>query len=379
MRDAARQLADALQPLRLAEPLLELLAFLLGVPPLGDVGGDRADAADLPVGVEERELHEHELALGLAVAAGDREMALVGPGGRQHLAVEILGRSDPRRRQHLGRRAPDRGGRADFGELLPAAVDEHEAQVGVLDDDQRRRVVDHGLQALLALAPLGLGAAALAEVDQLDEEVERPFAVAVHQRDVRQHVQDTAVGVHHALLERVAAAAPGEQLAHERLVELDVLGVVEGVQAGGAHLGLGAAEDLGDRAVQAQPATLEVDQRHPDRRVVEGAAEELLGVAQRVLDAARLGHVLTGAVDDAREAVAVELDLAARMDHARVAVGADDPVVDVEIAPLADRDLHDARDARAVVGMDVLEVLRVAALGLPPAAGRGCGTARPTR
>ena len=30
VRDAARELADALQPLRLAEPLLELLALLLG-------------------------------------------------------------------------------------------------------------------------------------------------------------------------------------------------------------------------------------------------------------------------------------------------------------------------------------------------------------
>ena len=65
MRDAARELADALQPLRLPEPLLELLALLLGAAALGDVGGDRADAADLPVAVEERELHEHELALGL--------------------------------------------------------------------------------------------------------------------------------------------------------------------------------------------------------------------------------------------------------------------------------------------------------------------------
>ena len=45
MRDAARELADALQPLRLRQALLELGALLGAAAALGDVGGDRADAA----------------------------------------------------------------------------------------------------------------------------------------------------------------------------------------------------------------------------------------------------------------------------------------------------------------------------------------------
>ena len=65
-----------------------------------------------PVGVEERELHEHELALGLAVAAGDRR-----DGPRSGAPVVSTSRSRSSvgairdGRQHLGRRAADRGAR----------------------------------------------------------------------------------------------------------------------------------------------------------------------------------------------------------------------------------------------------------------------------
>ena len=51
----------------------------------------------------------------------------------------------------------------------------------------------------LAGAPLGLGAAALGDVDELAEEVQRPLAVAVHERDVHERVDDVPVGVHVAL------------------------------------------------------------------------------------------------------------------------------------------------------------------------------------
>ena len=85
-----------------------------------------------------------------------------------------------------------------------------------------------------------------------------------------------------------------------------VVGMVEIGELHRAQLRLAAAEHLRDRAVQAQPAALEVDERHADRRVVERAAEELLGGAQRVLDAAALGDVLAGALDDRGAALLVE-------------------------------------------------------------------------
>ena len=136
------------------------------------------------------------------------------------------------------------------------------------------------------------------------------------------------------------------------------------VEIGQVHrpqLRLAAAEHLRDGAVQAQPPALEVDERHPDRRVVERAAEQLLGGAQGVLDAAALGDVLARALDDRRAALLVADDLAAGVDHPQLAVGADDAVVEAPRPALGDGVLDHAGDARAVVGVDAVEVRAVRA------------------
>ena len=226
----------------------------------------------------------------------------------------------------------------------------------VLDDDERRRVVDDRLQALLAGLALGLGPAALGDVDQLAQEVQRALAVTVHERDVHERVDHRPVGAQIALLDRERAPAPGEQLLDQGAIEAAVVGMAELVELGGAQLLLGAPEHLAQRAVQAQPAAVEVDERHADRGVVERTAEELLGGAQLVLDAVVLGDVLTGAVHHRRAPVLVEHDLAARVDHAQVAVGAHDPVVEAPRPALGERRLDHPPDAGAVVGMDLVEV-----------------------
>ena len=362
MGDAAGELADALQPLRLREALLELRPLALGAAAVGEVVGDRADRGDPAVGVEQRELHDEQLLL-LAVVAGggQRELRLARLAGADDLALEVVvGAVDPLGRQRLEGRAPEDRVGLDADRLLVAAVDEQEALAGVLDGDERGRVVDDRLQALLAGALLGLRAAALAEVDELDEEVQRPLAVAVHERHVREQVQDAPVGVHHALLDRVAAPAAREQLADQRLVEVHVLGMAERREGRRAQVGLGAARHLRERAIQAQPATLEVDERHADRRVVERAAEELLGRAQRVLDAAGLGDVLAGAVHRDGRAAGVDGDLAARVHEAHVAVRAQDAVVDAPGGAVGDGRLDRPRDPGAVVGMDALQMPRPA-------------------
>jgi len=50
------------------------------------------------------------------------------------------------------------------------------------------------------------------------------------------------------------------------------------LQLGGVVTG-----DLAERAVDAHEAAVERDQRHPDRRLVEGEPETFLGLAQRKL------------------------------------------------------------------------------------------------
>jgi hypothetical protein len=202
VRDPARELADALQPLGLREAVLELGALLGAAAALGDVGGDRDDRGDLAVDVAQRELDHQEGPLVPPVGLGDDHHRLVRLAGRADALVDLEVVGAAGRGQQLLRRAPDRliGGHAE--ELLPAAVDQQIAVLQILDDDQRGRVVDDRLEALLAGAALGLGAAALGDVDELAEEVERALAVAVHERDVHERVDHHAVGAQVALLDR---------------------------------------------------------------------------------------------------------------------------------------------------------------------------------
>ena len=49
------------------------------------------------------------------------------------------------------------------------------------------------------------------------------------------------------------------------------------------------AHDLAEGPVHPQPPAVEGDERHPDRRLVEGQAEPLLGLPQLRLPGARFG------------------------------------------------------------------------------------------
>ena len=269
MGDAARELADALHALGLGQALLELGAHLGVALAVGDVRGDGADRVDLAVGVAQRELDQEEVAL-LALAVGRRSSPWPRAARRStdlgvHRLVpgDLVGRQDLVRRDARGLV----GGHPE--DLLPAPVDQQVAVVEVLDEHERRRVVDDRLQALLAARAGGLGAPALGDVDELAQEVQRPLAVAVHQRHCTS-VDHVPVGVHVAL-DGVGAPAAVEQLLDERAVQPLVVRVAEVGQAHRPQVLLGAAEHLRDRAVHPQPAALEVDQGHADRGVVERA------------------------------------------------------------------------------------------------------------
>ena len=75
MRDAARELADALQALGLGEAMLELGALLGAAAALGDVRGDGEHRGDVAVDVAQRELHHEEGALVEPVGLGDDHLA----------------------------------------------------------------------------------------------------------------------------------------------------------------------------------------------------------------------------------------------------------------------------------------------------------------
>jgi hypothetical protein len=241
---ASGELADALQALGLRQPLLELGALLGAAAALRDVGGDGHDRGHRAVAVAQRELDDEEGVRRVAVGLGDVDHRLVRLAGRRDALVDravirpARGREDLLGRASVGRL----GGNAE--ELLPAPVDEQVAVLEVLDDDQGGRVVDDRLQPLLAGAALGLGTAPLGDVDELVEEVQGALAVAVHQRDVDERVNDLAFATEIALLDGERAPAARQKLGDERVVDGAVAGVAELAQPRGAQLLLGTSEDL---------------------------------------------------------------------------------------------------------------------------------------
>ena len=86
------------------------------------------------------------------------------------------------------------------------------------------------------------------------------------------------------------------------------------------QLRFAASEDLHQRAVHAEEPTVDRDERHADRRVLERAAEPLLRLAQLGFGAAPVGEV-AGADDDALDRRVVEQVGGHRLDHAPAAVG----------------------------------------------------------
>ena len=72
------------------------------------------------------------------------------------------------------------------------------------------------------------------------------------------------------------------------------------------------ADDLGQRAVDPQEAAVERDQRHADRRLLEGVGEALLGLLERAVDGRADDGVGAGAeVAGELAAVVEQLDRAA--------------------------------------------------------------------
>src|SRR5690348_14891515 len=106
------------------------------------------------------------------------------------------------------------------------------------------------------------------------------------------------VVVHEALLELRALRHAGEEPAHLLATLLAVLAEAEVEQRRREELRLTAAEDLHERAVHAEQPPVDRDEGHADRRVLERAAEPLLGLAQLGFGAPTVGEV-AGADDDA--------------------------------------------------------------------------------
>ena len=165
----------------LAEVVLARAHRLLGELSLGDVGRDPADRVRLPRRVDERELDRQIRAR--AIADRDRLFELERELLAQHTQVVRTHELGELRREELAVAAPDGLVPAHVEERLELAVDEQVASLGVLQVDDRGRVVEDRLHALAGLAQLALGLPARGDVLHLDDQVERPVVRIADQRD----------------------------------------------------------------------------------------------------------------------------------------------------------------------------------------------------
>ena len=152
------------------------------------------------------------------------------------------------------------------------------------------------------VAQLVLEAAALGDVLDLHEHVDRRALVVAHDGGAQRDPHGVAVGVDDAQLG--GHAVVGQQRGEGLGGELLVVGVQQLLVAQRGELLGRAAGDGGQRGVDALDAAVDADQRHADGGAVEGDLEAALGLAAGALGQALLGDVARDEDDPLDRAVA---------------------------------------------------------------------------
>ena len=215
VRDAARELADALHPLRLRQAMLQLDALVglrrRSVRSVATVRRRRSRPRRRAAGTSRRTARARaNSSPAETVVISSKQLA-----GGEHLVVELVVARVGVGCAHLAPVRPSACS-ADPVELLPAAVDQQVALLEVLDADERRRAVDDRLQTCLARRRSASARRRSVTSTSWQRKYSGALAVAVHERRVHERVDDPPVGVHVAALHREGPAAAREQLAHQR-------------------------------------------------------------------------------------------------------------------------------------------------------------------
>ena len=266
----------------------EALAQLLLAPlVVGDVAADAADRVGVAALVAQRE-RERPIDPRLPLL-GRHLVHLDGPSGPQHQVV-ALAIGGYRRREDLGVQSPDDQLAATAEAQLEGAIDELEAMLEILDGDRIGHVVQDRAQAPLAHAQRQVRRAPRRDVLEHAHDVRRSAAVVDHLgAGVHPHGRSVAsdvalLAIEGLRLARGGAAGPVD-------VGREIVRVGQPVERRGEQLILLVAEQPAVGRVDPQPATVEVDHRHPDRGVRERRGQQLPRGA-RILD--RLARPVTG-------------------------------------------------------------------------------------
>ena len=127
----------------------------------------------------------------------------------------------------------------------------------------------------------GLHALAHRDVLDVDDEVDGLTIGVAHQRARDLGPDEPPASGEVDLLHRIALGLPVEQGCDLLAVGIEVLRVRDRREGEGQELLLGVAHDLAQRAVDLEEGAVEVDERHADRRVGEGALEAQVGLLPR--------------------------------------------------------------------------------------------------
>jgi hypothetical protein len=241
----------------------------------------------------------------------------------------------------------------------------------------QRVVIGHVLQ-------LRLIANALADVLYLAEEMLRRAVGGTHERRMDGDPHDLTDDVHEALLHPERALLAGQQDAHHLLVAVCVRWMAEVGEAHLLQLLARVAGECAERVVDLDEGSVEVGQRHADRRRLERGAEALLcsgdaldALAQRGIGRDALADVAHDRLPfDRLAGVRVEHPPDARLDPHVTALAVSQPSVDGDRAALVIDATPRSEDLMAIVGMNELarlapeQLLRLVADQLAAGGGR---------
>ena len=195
---------------------------------------------------------------------------------------------------------------------------------------------------------------ALGDVLDLADEVQRPVVEVAHDRRAHRDPHRVPVVVQVALLDLAVRDRAGEEPGHRLATHLTVVGMAQVEDRRGQQLGFASSEDLHQRAVHPEEATVDRGERHADRRVLERAAEPLLRFAQLGLRQPPVREVAR-ADDDARDGGIVEQVGGHGLHDAPTAVGVTEAYLDAVGVVTGAGEVEAALGDGAVVGMDQVE------------------------
>ncbi len=150
---------------------------------------------------------------------------------------------------------------------------------------------------------------ALADVLRLRHEVARRAVFVAHHRHAQLQVHGVAVLVEIALLQLIGVAPAAEHLCHQLHVDGQIVGMGDRGDVQLEQLALAIAEHPANRRIDAQEATIGMDQRHADGGMLERAEEALFALVQLQLQGAPLGDVDQCGEYAAHATVGVEVGL----------------------------------------------------------------------